>query len=551
LKNTPPAKERDIRAIDLYAGIGGWALGLRLAGIEVTDSYEWWGPALITHHKNLASSVHPDDIRRLEPNKVPQVDIVIGSPPCTQFSFSNRGGNGDIEDGLTDIEKFLEVVAAVNPKWWAFENVPRVKEIVEEQLMRGGRLHRFARLSAKAIVVDASEFGLPQKRKRCIIGNIDFDLLLSYREHCKPRTLGSVLQALASGNTITDPVWGLTIPRSELTDHEPEPPLSSEELRMNRDAKLFHPVYNNMAFPDSESAAARTVTAVCTRVSRESIVVNSPENPGAIRRLTTRERASLQGFPVTYQFFGSTVGSRQKMIGNAIPPLLTFYIAQAMLGTVPADLLLPEDGIRRFKRTEERPPVVLPDLPRGSYPTTRQFRAAIPNLRFKSGVRFELVNEFDLQGEVSWRIRFHYGSSKDMRELPLLPRLLVTCKRFIGAAPWRRIQIALDDLIRTAEMNSPSELQAAWSRRSGGLTPYAIVDAAGQAAAAIAPIIAIADTAQVESLVANVFSDYEENDPATAHSHEGYGRKLRINAAAIMTGLIVGAVLNKTFQGKP
>ena len=41
-----------MRAIDLYAGIGGWSLGLKLAGIEVVKSYEWWQPAIDTHNGN-------------------------------------------------------------------------------------------------------------------------------------------------------------------------------------------------------------------------------------------------------------------------------------------------------------------------------------------------------------------------------------------------------------------------------------------------------------------------------------------------------------------
>ena len=41
-----------MRAIDLYAGIGGWSLGLRLAGVEVVSSYEWWRPAIDTHNGN-------------------------------------------------------------------------------------------------------------------------------------------------------------------------------------------------------------------------------------------------------------------------------------------------------------------------------------------------------------------------------------------------------------------------------------------------------------------------------------------------------------------
>src|ERR1700741_3407116 len=90
------------RAIDLYSGVGGWSLGLRLAGIEVIASYDIWGEANETNFKNHGHLVQTVDIRRLDFGELPKsIDVVVGSPPCTQFSYSNRGGDGDIADGLT------------------------------------------------------------------------------------------------------------------------------------------------------------------------------------------------------------------------------------------------------------------------------------------------------------------------------------------------------------------------------------------------------------------------------------------------------------------
>ena len=42
-----------LKAIDLYSGIGGWSLGLKLNGIDVIHSYEWWNQAVDTANKNL------------------------------------------------------------------------------------------------------------------------------------------------------------------------------------------------------------------------------------------------------------------------------------------------------------------------------------------------------------------------------------------------------------------------------------------------------------------------------------------------------------------
>ena len=84
-----------MKAIDLYSGIGGWTLGFRAAGIDVIRSYEWWDRAADTEQQNLGVPVTVCDIRSLQLSELPtDVDIVVGSLPCTQFSYSNRGGLG-------------------------------------------------------------------------------------------------------------------------------------------------------------------------------------------------------------------------------------------------------------------------------------------------------------------------------------------------------------------------------------------------------------------------------------------------------------------------
>ena len=100
-------------AIDLYSGIGGWTLGMKLSGINNVTSYEWWNEANQTHNLNFHTNHKEINIRKInvenDLNFDQEIDFVVGSPPCTQFSLANRGGNGNIEDGLVDIYKFLEV----------------------------------------------------------------------------------------------------------------------------------------------------------------------------------------------------------------------------------------------------------------------------------------------------------------------------------------------------------------------------------------------------------------------------------------------------------
>jgi DNA (cytosine-5)-methyltransferase 1 len=484
------------------------------------------------------------------------VDVVVGSPPCTQFSFSNRGGTGDIADGLVDIEKFLEIVAFLKPRFWAMENVPRVKDILDVHLATGGLLARFKDLRIKSMVVDMSEFGLPQRRRRCIAGNFDFKLLLSYRQKCERRTLGEVLKALA-GKMVIDPIYGVSASRAEITDHEPEPPLNEEEERMNRESKMFHPVYNNMAFPDPKTSPVRTITATCTRVSRESVVIRAPENPKILRRLTVRERASLQGFPISYQFFGASYAQKLKLVGNAIPPLMTFYIAQAMRGVSPESLDAPAEGISEFKPTAERPLTTIPDGEGQTYPTSRTFRAAIPNLRFKSGVRFEIANEFEPGTGVTWDAHFYFGNSKDIRECILDKTLLTRSKQAIGHAKWGHVAGTLANLLDLMKKVDGQTLQDVWSHRVEGMRPFVIVDAAGAAAGELISEIKKLklDSAKVESFVLDVLGLKAKRGGALKAKNGKKGRKSKVDtsrkvrrfALPILAGFIVGATLNQAF----
>lgn len=467
------------RAIDFYSGVGGWSLGFKMAGIEMVQSYEWWNKANLTNARNNRHSTVEIDIRTLPLDELPDsIDIVVGSPPCVEFSYSNRGGSGDIFDGLKDIEKFLSVVDRLKPKCWAMENVPRVAEILRRELAKGGVLVRFAHLAPDIRIVDACEWGVPQQRKRCIAGRFDFDLLFAYRKRARTRTLGNVVRSLADSPPV-DPVYGIRLPEDKLFDHVPEEPLSWEEERMNREMKSFHPVYNNMAFPDSMDRPGRTVTATCTRVSRESIVIASPEHPGKFRRLTVRERACLQSFPITYQFFGESHAQKLKMVGNAVPPLLTWHIAHAMRGTFPAALPRPTEAVSVFAIPETLPKTTPPDSKGECYPEKRRFRAAIPHLRFKSGVRFELANSFDA-GTPSWRIGFYFGNSKNIQELELDGALRRKIAAACGFLPPFPAEI-LEPLQACISRTTASRLQARWNRRlQDGMHPYDIVDEAGR-----------------------------------------------------------------------
>lgn len=529
-----------LRAIDLYAGIGGWSLGLRLAGIDIVASYEWWQPAIDTHNGNHGGTLKPVNIRELKVTDLPaNIDMVVGSPPCTEFSYANKGGGGNLAEGMIDLVKFFEVVDHLKPKFWAMENVPRVAGVLTKAFADSkSPLFKFRHLKPQIEVFDFSEYGTPQARRRCIATNLPLEELKAFRSKLSLKSLGDVVTAMAQEGVVVDPVWGVELPSEKLTETKPEPALNAEELRMNRDAKTFHPVYNNMAFPDSMSSPARTVTATCTRVSRESIVIADPQTPDQFRRLTIRERASLQGFPITYQFYAKSFTEKAKMVGNAIPPTFCHLVGLLAQGKKAQDF----DGYGAVSHLLSLPAKEATSTPPESegrtYPLKRSFRAAIPHLRFKSGMRFDLSNQLDGL-DAKWQVRFFFGPSKDIREVDLDGSVSADLTGLEGSSEIaQHMATAFTSAEQKLHETSPGLLQQAWTHRSGGMGPFEVVDELGDLAAYAFDALEGYDSEPIEDFVIAIAEGASDNKKLVSES------KLRKHAKWVLAGILIGEWFN-------
>ncbi len=533
------------RAIDLYSGVGGWSLGLRLAGIDVVASYEHWGPANETNFKNNTHQAQTVDIRRLSLEDLPSdIDIVVGSPPCTQFSYSNRGGGGDIQDGLQDIKKFLTIVNHLRPSVWAMENVPRVARIIDSELQPGGLLSEFRHLGCETHIIDMADYGLPQRRRRCIAGNFSVERLESYRARTPRHTLGDIVNALAS-DPVVDPLFGLVVSSTDLTEHVEEDELSQEEVRINRANKSTHVVYNAMPFPDPLDRTVRTITATCTRVSRESVVIQTDPKKPKYRRLTLRERACLQGFPVTFQFYGASYSQKLKMIGNAVPPAFSYLMGLALqhrdeseiedLGVVAKGLRLPKP----------KPAYTPPDRVGSRYPDKRTFRFAIPSLQLKSGVRFELCNDTEAK-PVGWRIAFYFGTSKAIKSLRLDANLAKFLNSSMSVGLAKSASPAINDALEFVISADLPNMQTVWAHKGpGGTRPFMMLDKFDEVGSVLHQIVSVhADEAKnlIRDALCLEYGNTVDHLPGVA--------KLYRNSPLILSGLLLGSVLNPIIMNK-
>lgn len=141
------------KVVDLFCGCGGFSEGFRQAGFDVILGIDEWGIALESFKHNHGCDVIQADIRTIV--DLPECDVIIGSPPCQNFSSLNVKKN--VCGGLELVHEFERIVKHNSPKYWIWENVEYVK-----------------RFYPQASVLNSWDFGLAQRRKRAFISNFAF-----------------------------------------------------------------------------------------------------------------------------------------------------------------------------------------------------------------------------------------------------------------------------------------------------------------------------------------------------------------------------------------
>ena len=493
---------RQLTAVDLFCGGGGLTEGFKQSGVQVSACLDNWGPAVETHRRNHPDTeVYQEDILAFEPERLPDCDVLIGSPPCTEFSYANRGGHGDLGLGMQFVLRFLRFVHELKPKYWIMENVPRLFQSLPPRVaLRRLGLAEDGHLDIPIRrILNSADYGVPQKRLRLISGHYP----VPAQTHSWTEGLGSFenLRPWVPVRTVVgllpdplgkpqrskmahDPCYDIEIPEPQLTEHFIDTRLSPEEIELNRKSKTDHSWYGRMSFPDPIDRPARTVMATQTGISRETLVIEWKHGKEtSFRRPTIRECACFQSFPVTYQFWGSTAQTRYKLVGNAVPPLLASALAREVLRA--EGLSVPSSPIVSAEVGETPPPVKLTTGPAGkighSYPESRKFRDHLPGSK-SHGVRVDFANLITSSpdqeaepSEVSWESRLVAGSGK--RVVTVSPGVVAAAQSLVAwAGPegeLQRVEQLAASLERAFSNDLPDAdaLQAAWSGRLGASAP--------------------------------------------------------------------------------
>lgn len=286
-----------MRAIDLFAGPGGWDVAARRLGIEALGVENDPG-AVLTRMANDLSTVAAD-VSALDPAGFSSPDILIGSPPCPPFSAQGRG------EGLTTTRGQL----VWEPLRWA--DLHRPPLIALEQVPPAEILWRKTAIELRKMgytawtgVLNSADYGVGQKRRRAILMASLGKLHLPEATHAKNGASVGLKEWVTMAECL-----GLTrrTVRWAVPGGDPEWPF-----------KHPAPTVSGTFEPDVLAPPTMRLKGDPPR----------QKTPGAVR-VTHAQAAHLQSFPKEHRWRGSTA-SRWQQVGNAVPPLL----AEAVLGAL-------------------------------------------------------------------------------------------------------------------------------------------------------------------------------------------------------------------------
>jgi DNA (cytosine-5)-methyltransferase 1 len=333
-----------MKAISLFSGCGGADFGMQRLNIDVVLSTDIMPDACETLRRYFNhSEVINTDIREL--TKFPDADLVVGGYPCQSFSLAgNRAPSNDPRSYL--YLEFARVVDTVKPKYFIAENVSGMAGL-ENGRWFNEQLKIFEGIgngyNVSHAVLNARDYGIPQRRKRVIIVGVEKTIGGKYFKFPE-KTHGSVkeikrfpyLKPFAShGDVIKHlPIW----PKGEFYErpHDPEGHFSWYYMSRNRKARwndpsfcvvanfrhiTLHPASPTMEMEWSNLADGFKQKWRFTE-SYEHLDVDPTyqilETP---RRLSWREAALIQTFPDLFEPTGK-LEKKFEQIGNAIPPKL-------------------------------------------------------------------------------------------------------------------------------------------------------------------------------------------------------------------------------------
>lgn len=373
-----------INGIEIFSGAGGLATGLSIAGISHKAFVEWNGEACNTLRQNYDPRlIHQGDIRDIHFNQFPNIDFIAGGPPCQPFSLGGKArGHRDCRDMFPEAIRSIRELA---PKAFVFENVKGLlrqafRDYLDYILLQlsypditcrddSWKNHYSTLLkhrntgnstgleyNVSISLVNAADYGIPQKRERIIITGIRKDVCGDWKF---PNPTHSH-DALLWSKYVSEEYWanhGIsptndeyatfhTHKKSLLDKYGMFPPTESP-WKTIRDALSASPAMTDIDSAEHtirggareyQGHTGSPIDEPAKTIKAGDHGVPGGENMikfrnGDVRYFTIFEAKRIQTFPDDYIISGSwTEAMRQ--LGNAVPVELARIIGKSMIDTI-------------------------------------------------------------------------------------------------------------------------------------------------------------------------------------------------------------------------
>jgi len=340
-----------LKAVDFFCGAGGVSCGFNRVGIKVLGGIDIDPQFKKTYEENNNAIFLNEDVSNLAPEKlckllpIEKKDnnlVFVGCSPCQYYS-NLKSDKTKSKQGRLLLDDFKEFVLYYLPGFVLIENVPGLETKV------GSPIHSFKQaLREKGYVFDqnvlnAKYFGVPQNRRRFVLvaSRITKSIALP-KQNLEKEHLITVKEAIGNYqkfppiNAGTEDKSAFLHSSSRLSVLNLErvkntPKNGGSRRAWANDEKLqlecyknhdgHHDVYGRMAW--GKPAPAITTRFIYTSTGRYS-------HPEQDRGISLREGATLQSFPLSYNFYSTNKGAIATMIGNAVPPKLAEAIGNSL-----------------------------------------------------------------------------------------------------------------------------------------------------------------------------------------------------------------------------
>lgn len=298
--------------VSLFAGAGGLDLGFVQAGFDIVWANDFDSDAVETYRANLGEHIVCGDISAVPSSEIPQCDVLIGGFPCQGFSVANRKRSASDERNQL-YKEYLRILHAKRPKVFLAENVKGIlsldKGAVIDMIVSDFQKEGYR---VQYRLVNAADYGVPQKRMRVIIVGVRNDLAKEF-EYPTPTHSGKAQEGVPAWVTMREALKDVPDPDGQLADTVPNNVYSRYKVKPRN--FTGHRLSNGDQPSPTILARGNGGGGVCA----------IPHYNG-VRRLSIRESACIQTFPITFEFYGK-MNSCYRQIGNAVPVLLARALA--------------------------------------------------------------------------------------------------------------------------------------------------------------------------------------------------------------------------------